>query len=238
MRVELQPAYVLHTRSYRDTSLLVELLTRDHGRVSVVAKGAKPSARKKRVINLQVFSPILVSWMGRSNLKTLTQREMTAATPTLIGERLYSGLYVNELLVRVLQHEDPHPRLFDLYHQVLLTLASQQPVDITLRHFELSLLEELGYGINCATEAEQGNPVCEEQNYYYLNEVGLVSSATREYKHLPIYRGKDLKRIAEGNYTKEVRACAKLLMRQALAPLIGDKPLNSRLLFARQKRLS
>lgn len=238
MRVDLQPAYVLHTRSYRDNSLLVELLSRDYGRVSVVAKGAKPGKRKKSVNPLQPFAPILASWLGKTSLKTLTQREMTTAIPELQGNSLYSGLYINELLVRVLQHEYPHPDLFDLYHRTLLALAGKIELDVTLRHFELGLLEDLGYGIDLTVDSKQGEPITVGKEYHYINEVGFVLTQSPATDRLPVYRGKDICSMAAGDYSDEVRACAKHLLRQALAPLIGEKPLNSRSLFLQHRKIS
>ena len=238
LRVELQPAYVLHTRSYRDNSLLVDLLSRDYGRVSVVAKGVKPRRRKKIGKPLQPFSPILVSWIGKNSLKTLTQREMTSAIPALLGDSLYSGLYLNELLVRVLQNEDPHPGLFDLYHHTLLNLGGAEPIDITLRHFEFGLLEGLGYGIDLKTDSTNGEPISKNRYYHYINEVGLVPVQDSLQK-IPVgFRGKDLCKMAAGQYSDEVRRSAKRLLRQALSPLLGDKALNSRSLFKQYRKIS
>lgn len=238
VRVEVQPAYVLHTRSYRDSSLLVELLSRDYGRVSLVAKGAKPGTRKKAGKPLQPFTPILASWLGKNSLKTLTQREMTSAIPALLGDSLYSGLYINELLIRVLQHEDPHPSLFDLYHRTLLSLGDERPVDVTLRHFELGLLEDLGYGIDLTTDSANGEPIIESRDYHYINQVGLVPIQGNVENVSASFRGKDLCQMAAGQYNDEVRQCAKRLLRQALAPLVGDKPLNSRSLFEQYRKVS
>jgi DNA repair protein RecO (recombination protein O) len=238
VRVELQPAYVLHTRSYRDSSLLVELLSRDYGRIAAVAKGAKTGARKRAGKPLQPFTPILASWLGKTSLKTLTQREMTKAIPALLGDSLYSGLYINELLVRVLQHEDPHPGIFDLYHQTLLSLGGDLPVDVSLRYFELGLLEALGYGIDLNLDSEHGEPIFENRDYHYINEVGLVPVQSSSEKRPGVFRGKDLCQMAAGQYSEEARLCAKRLLRQALAPLIGDKPLNSRSLFEQYRKVS
>ena len=136
-RVDLQPAFVLHSRRYRDTSLIVELWTAEWGRVAAVARGARQGSRRSQRVALQAFQPLLVSWSGRGSLKTLTTRESAGAAVHLAGKRLYSGLYVNELLVRLLAHEDPHPELYTAYVSLLDALAERSDLDVQLRQFEI-----------------------------------------------------------------------------------------------------
>src|SRR5689334_15045703 len=118
MSILLQPAYILHTRAYRDTSLLLEVLTQDYGRVSLVARGVRNSRMRLRSI-LQPFIPLLLSMQGRSELKLLISAEMNGLSLSLRGDCLLSGFYLNELLVRSLQKEDPHPELYILYQKTL-----------------------------------------------------------------------------------------------------------------------
>ncbi|MGB1139895.1 MAG: DNA repair protein RecO, partial [Halioglobus sp.] len=116
MRVTLQPAFILHSRPYRDTSVMLDVLTPEHGRIGIVAKGARRSRRRgSDAALLQAFTPLLLSFTGRAELKTLTGVETAGVSSRLAGEHLYSALYINELLVRLLHRNDPHPRLFADY---------------------------------------------------------------------------------------------------------------------------
>jgi DNA repair protein RecO (recombination protein O) len=116
MRVNLQPAYILHSRPYRDSSVILEVFTPEHGRISALARGARRKSRGgSAAALLQLFTPLLLSFSGRGELKTLTAREAAGTAVSLRGDRLYSGLYVNELLVRLLHRYDPHPQLFVAY---------------------------------------------------------------------------------------------------------------------------
>ena len=235
MRVELQNGYVLHTRPYRDNSLLVEFFSRDYGRVSLVARGAK--GRKTRggsvAALLQLFQPVSCAWTGRGELKTLTGCELLGSATSLAGKAVFSGLYVNELLVRLLHHEDPHQVLFDRYHQVVEELRSSLDQELVLRGFEFALLEELGYGFALDLDGRSGESVASDCCYHYHPDYGLVQAAAGANNRLPRYRGCDLQDIAQGISGAAGRKCAKRLMRQVLATHLGEKPLRSRELFRR-----
>ena len=145
MRVKLQPAWVLHSRPYRDSSALLEILSAEYGRMGLIGRGTRRRSRGgSESALLQPFAPLLLSFSGRGELRTLTGVEAAGAALTLRGERLFSGMYINELLVRLLHRDDPHPRLFALYGQALEALSEHDPVDGILRRFELVLLDELG----------------------------------------------------------------------------------------------
>ncbi len=232
MRVELQAGYVLHTRPYLNNSLLVEFLSREQGRISLVAKGAK--SRKTRggspAALLQPFSRLNCSWTGRRELKTLTLCETDTPALRLSGTRLFSGLYVNELLVRLLHHEDPHQQLFDDYECVLQQLEGDLEEELILRRFEFCLLQGLGYGFDLDVDGLSGEPIQEDCSYHYHEGYGLVLADPAHSGRLPRYRGADLHALAQGDYQAAGR-CAKQLMRQVLAGYLGDKPLMSRELF-------
>lgn len=230
VRVETQPAYVLHRRSYRDTSLLLELWTPDYGRVSAVARGARKPGRRSQQVYLEAFVPLLVSWTGKSALKTLTARESRRQGAVLAAQRLYSAIYINELLIRLLPHEDPHPDLYEHYEALLQELAVNDDLEPALRGFELLLLDEIGYGIELSIDAERGEPVEHDVTYCYVPEIGIVRSR-REYDVYPQIKGSSLQSMSKGTYDAETRRTAKKLLRQALALQLGDKPLNSRDLF-------
>lgn len=232
MRVSLQPAYVLHSRPYRDSSLLLETLTPEYGRIGLVARGARgPTRRGSRAVLLQPFVPLLLSFSGRGELKTLTAREAVGKPIALRGERMFSGLYVNELLVRLLHRHDPHPQLFALYARTLEALQGQEALDETLRGFELALLDELGYSFDLTLDGRSGEAVQAELWYQYHPEFGMVATAANHDPSRPAYVGADLLRLSRGEFGGEARLAAKRLLRQALAIHLGEAPLKSRELF-------
>ena len=145
-RVHETPGYVLHATAWRETSLIVQAFSRDNGWVSLIAKGAK---RPHSVLRpaLSLFQPLLLSFTGASEVKTLTRAECAGVHP-LPGPALMSCWYMNELLFRLLPREDPHPGLFDAYVMALQRLATGSPAAGALRRFEWVLLQETGYGLD------------------------------------------------------------------------------------------
>lgn len=236
MRVESQQAYVLHTREYRDTSLLVELMTAEYGRVSGVARGVRnnnKSSRARRSV-IQPFAPLFVSWSGRGDLKTLTHFEFRAFEITLQGKCLFSGMYINELLTRLLQHYDEQSEIYTLYEWVLKSLPSITPIDITLRRFELQLLENLGYGYDFTADIESGELIKSGCNYLLDPRRGFIivrQERIPESISMRVFKGEDIIALAAGEFTTSVRKSAKRLCRQALREHLGNKPLKSRELF-------
>lgn len=234
MRVELQPAYVLHSRHYRDSSLLVELLTPNYGRVSAVVKGVRSTTKhaKQRRSLIQPFIPLLISWSGQSGLKTIIHNESCGAAVSLHGQRLFSALYVNELLTRLLPHYDGNPATFQLYQHTISALAGDTPMDIVLRQFEIQLLEELGYGIDFTAQANSSEPLREDCDYRFEADCGFVVEYGAVTDRSAIFCGEDLLALANGDYNDSARKAAKRLCRLALAAHLGSKPLKSRELFA------
>lgn len=229
--VQLQPAFVLHTRPYRDTSLLVEALTRDYGRLTLVARGQRQSRQSARR-PVQAFTPLLISWQGKSDLKTLVAAESKATIAILSGTYLYSGLYANELLMRLLPQGDAQLDVFLAYQALLGSLSNGDELEVVLRQFEFRLLEELGYGVDLGADAGSGEQISPEQVYQYLSDVGFLRVANNSRQAAGGFLGKDLLAIAGGDYSsKETRRAAKRLARLALAPHLGNKPLKSRELF-------
>ncbi len=232
MRISLQPAYVLHSRPYRDSSALLEVLTAEYGRVSLVARGAR---RRKRggSVNalLQPFTPLLLSFSGRSELKTITATEAAGRPVPLRGDKLFSALYVNELLVRLLHRHDAHPQLFAQYGSTLAALSESESMDDVLRHFELFLLDDLGYGFDLTVDGRSGEPVTAGNWYQFHPELGLVARPDTSDPSLPVFAGGDVLQIAQGDFGGPARSAAKRLLRQVLATHLGDAPLKSRDLF-------
>lgn len=242
-RVFLHPAYVLHTRSYRNTSLLVDFYTRGYGRLGAVARGVRASRKNPARALLQPFIPLLVSWQkGRSDLVTLIQVEgdtgagRTTLRLTLQGSSLLAGLYVNELMVRLIKGGDPSNELFLIYQQVLGSLSNTRFHERDLRIFEKRLLAVLGYGVTFHRD-QFGHPIDPTAHYFYEPQKGFKRVITL----LPTFEKEGSGGIFRGSslfsFGKEALADfqslqdAKHLMRQILAWHLGDKPLQSRKLF-------
>ena len=235
MKVDQVQAYVLHTRPYRETSLLVELFTRQHGRVSLVANGAR--GRKKSPPPRQ-FVACLVSWVGRGPLFTLTSCEL-APTMGLEGDRLACGFYVNELLMRMTQPLDVHDYLFEIYAGTLADLADGAPMSVALRKFEAALLQECGYLPDFTCNGETGQPLDPEALYELQLERGFVPARRSYADRSPeaggeqardnAWPGTTLSAIYVGDFrSRHVREAARKIFREALRPHLGSKPLASR----------
>lgn len=232
MKVDLQRAYVLHYRPYRDTSLLIDFFTPDYGRVTAIGKGLRSNTKttQLRRSNIQPFVPLLVSWGGKGGLKTLFHSEMQYPAVHLQGQRLFSAMYVNELLIRLLQLEEEQQSLFDRYSRVLNELSVSETVDIVLRDFEFELLDCLGYGLALDVDSESGEAISNDAYYQYQPGFGFTQMLVVK-PAVNVFRGAELLAISAGNYDQPTRLVAKRLCRQALAFYLGYKPLKSRALF-------
>jgi DNA repair protein RecO (recombination protein O) len=236
--IDNQSAYILHSRPYRETSLLLELFTSDYGRVSAVAKGVRAPKAKARGL-LQPFVHLLISCGGRGDLLTLKNFESTGPVLSLLGRRLVSGFYLNELLVRLLHKYDPHPDIFLSYQQTLFALEQASCQQIPLRLFEKSLLKGLGYELQLIKEVENGHTVQEDKLYLFDPERGPAEiEAEESYRHHTqkpikgIFKGKSLLALASDELAElSVLNDAKRLLRQALAVHLGTKPIESRKLL-------
>lgn len=177
MRIEQQPAYVLHSRAYRETSLLLECLTRDHGRVGVVARGVRGERARHRRAQLEPFQPLAMDLLMRGEMATLTAVESIGTPLRLPGDAGLSGLYLNELVVRLTGRQDPLPVLFDAYARTLIRLRDNPSLAWTLRRFERDLLQTMGYGLQLQLDSTTGEPLVPELCYRYLAEQGAVRCA-------------------------------------------------------------
>lgn len=189
MRLEQQPAYVLHSRPYRETSLLLECLTRDQGRLGVVARGVRGERARLKRAQLEPFQPLALDLLMRGELATLTAVETIGAPLRLQGDAGLSGLYLNELVVRLTERQDPFPRVFDAYAQTLQRMAGGESLAWSLRRFERDLLEAIGYGLQLQFEADSGEPLEPDAHYRYAVETGAVRCAAGSARAL---RGSDL----------------------------------------------
>ncbi len=230
MRTDLHPAYVLHRRRYRETSLILECLSADYGRVGVVARGAI-RGRKRGGNTMQAFLKYKLSWSGRSDLHTLTKLEPVGRALNLTGERLFSGYYLNELIMRLTGRHDPNPELFAIYEQTLLSLAGPTvPVEPILRQFEKVLLDTCGYGLQLTVAAGSGEDIDPLRNYCYVIEQGPIPAEDGGCGI--VVSGEVLLALAGRREFRTPQLLqAKKLMRFVLHHYIGDQPLASRSLF-------
>jgi DNA repair protein RecO (recombination protein O) len=230
MRVNQELAYVLHHHDYGETSLLLEMFTRRHGRLGVVAKGAR-RARSPLRAALIPFQPLVMGFSGRGELPTLTAAEPAGAAPAIAGEALFCGLYLNELLLRLLHRHDPHERLFESYSEALGRLGEGVDTESALRVFEKRLLEDIGFGLVLDHDVQDGAPLRPGQLYRYLPERGPVPAHVADNEGIAV-QGASLLALArehldDANELREV----KHLMRALLARHLGERPLTSRGLF-------
>ena len=230
-QVQQEPAYVLHRRPFRETSLLVDLLTLNHGKVSVVARGAN-STRSALKAQLQPFQPLMVDWTGRADLKTLIHTDTRPGVQLGHGKALYSGFYLNELLQKLLSPFDPAQELFAAYIEALDQLASGDgDVEPVLRQFEMALADSLGYGFAWDEATDIGQPVQDGQRYCYDPQQGILATPV-EHTRLRGLPGQALLALASGDlHNPEARRVAKQVMRSLTDFLLQGKPLNSRALF-------
>lgn len=231
MRADLAPAYVLHGRAYRETSMLLEVFSWEHGRVGLVARGARAGRSRLRGV-LRPFLPLLVSWSGRGELGTLTGAEPDGQVRLAGGAMLAGGFYLNELLMRLLARNDPHPELFRVYDRTLESLAEPGLAEPALRVFEKRLLAELGYALVLEREVD-GSPVRAEGLYHYHLEEGPVA-VTRIHGEMLGIHGESLLCLAREQLAgRRALAEVKRLNRAALGRYLGGRPLRSRDLWRR-----
>lgn len=234
--ITLQPAFILHQRPYRNSSVLLEVFSLNHGRFGLIGRGVKGKKQNRQAL-LQPFTPVLLSWSARGELGTLIDVEPDGSAISLTGNVLLSGFYLNELLIYLLHRNDPYPDLFSYYRKVLEQLgevSSQKmgavSLQVHLRYFEKQLLQEMGYGMVLDYEVESGEVVEPERNYRYIIGEGPVKV---ENLHVAgLFKGASL--LAYANETLDsvqYLRDAKRLSRSLLDHYLGGRPLNSRKLM-------
>ena len=229
-----EPAFVLHSYPYSETSLIIDVFSREHGRLSMVARGARRPKSTLRGV-LMNFQPVLLSWFGKGEVRTLHSAEWQGGQPYLQGTALMCGFYLNELLLNLLAKDDPHGQLFDDYRATLYRLAHETDHAATLRCFEKHLLQELGYALPLEREANLGAPIQPELPYRYVMEHGAVRGAGQAGMTI---LGKTLLDMAVDDYTDPVTAQqSKQLMRQLLNHHLGGKILHTRALIKDLQKL-
>ena len=225
-RVQQQPAWLLHHRPFRDTSRILELLTRDYGRLAVVAKASRSGKSRLKGI-LRPFLPLDVAWYSRAELGTLTGAEMGGAPVMLAGEALLSGYYVNELIMNLMHRDDPQPEIFDIYVETVRGLASTQDLMPHLRRFELTLLRLLGYALNLDHDSVSQAPLDPDRKYEYRAEQGPVLVGDRT--GAMVFSGEELASIGRLELDRrDTLECANRLLRGVIAYHLDGRELKSR----------
>ncbi len=233
-KVDAQPAFVLHAYPYRETSLIVEVFSRDFGRLAVLARGAR---RPRSVLRglLLAFQPLELAWAGKGEVQTLMKAEWQGGQPLLAGKALLCGYYLNELLMHLLPREDAHERLFSVYADTLRRFADGLH-ESDLRCFERALLQELGYGLTLACDAK-GAPLDAAGHYAYEIERGFVRLPRPGSSALSV-SGKTLLDLACEDFSDpRSLAEAKQLMRALIAHYTGGKGLETRKIFMELQEL-
>lgn len=229
-RIDQQPSFVLHTYPYRETSLIVEVFSRDHGRIGLVAKGARRPMSQLRGV-LMAFQPLFIDWSGGGEMKTLVRAEWQGGQPLLGGQALLCAYYLNELLLRLLPRQDAHPALYQAYADALHALAHGESQEVVLRRFELALLQELGYGLALDKDCD-GVPIRPDADYAYIIERGAVPLDDHGVDDPGVVRGKTLIDMAHHDLQDpDTLAQSKALMRRLIQHYLGGQVLQSRRVF-------
>lgn len=225
-RVQNQPAWLLHHRPFRESSRILDIFSRDYGRLSLVARGSRGAKSKLKGI-LRPFLPLQLSWVMRSDLGTLTGAEMNGAPISLTGDALLSAYYVNELLLNLLHRHDPQAEIFDTYHATIEALNGQANVAGLLRRFEIEMLRLLGYALNLDHDTESEGGMVSDRQYEYRVEQGPVAVSDRNGPLM--FTGAELKSIARQDFSDPVTLKnAGRLLRHVIAWHLDGKELKSR----------
>ncbi|MEC9374753.1 MAG: DNA repair protein RecO [Pseudomonadota bacterium] len=226
-RVELEPAYILQVRAYRETSELLEIFSPQYGRVGIVANGSRRPKSKFRGY-LNPFQPLRLSWSGRGDLMRLNALESSRERFDFKETKVISAFYANELLLKLLHRSDPHPSLFVHYASFLEGLGNGDEVEFLLRRFEMELLTEIGYSLVLNIDCVENKLLDPGQLYEYQIERGLIPVNSDE-KNSLTYLGEDFSAIARLDFTKKsTRRAAKRLLRRVLDFHLGDRVLQTR----------
>jgi DNA repair protein RecO (recombination protein O) len=237
--------YVLHTYPYRETSLILQAWTEKHGRLGLVAKGARRAKSASRSL-LVPFQPLVLDWFGRGELKTLKSAEPAAPATPLGGRSLLYAFYLNELLLKLTTREDPHEALFAAYDAAIAALRSitrgaggQDEVEKTLRRFELKLLQELGYAVELTREVGTHAPIVAEREYVYVVERGPIPAGEGDVPVNAIrLRGLTLIDLERGRLDDATTiAQAKQLMRLLINHSLNGQELATRAMVRDLQRL-
>ena len=232
IQVNAEPAYILHKRPYRETSQILEIFSRNHGRLSLMSRGSR-SPRSRTSGILQPFRPLLLSWYGRSEMPSLRDVDVADARPPVLGGKaLMSAMYLNEMLMLLLHRHDVYEALFADYHETLYALRQTSALEVVLRNFEKHMLEKIGFGMNLDHDADSGEPVMADRYYAYYFEHGPVQCQPGSHRQNPVISGSSLLAFNAGEL-ESPRSIAEIkkLMRYVINNHLGSRKLKSRELF-------
>jgi DNA repair protein RecO (recombination protein O) len=234
-RVQQQPAFILHHRPFRDSSQILDILSRDHGKLALVARGSRGARSRLKGI-LRPFMPLDLSWVQKTDLGTLTGAEVRGAPLRLTGDALLCGYYINELIICFLHRHDPQPEVFGLYAHTLTALGSAANVASCLREFELELLRQVGYALNLGADAVTHEVIDESRYYEYRMEQGPVSVGRSDGPL--VFSGDILAAIERREFQRaEVLRAASRLLRAVIDFHLGGKVLKTRKVLMDIRRL-
>ena len=230
MKVALNPCFIIHQRPYRETSLLLDIFSREYGRLRLIAKGARKTKKWPAAL-FQTNRNLNISWSGRGELGTLTDIEATQPAFEIHGKCVMAVFYMNELLIRLLHTHEPHAELFDAYAMALTRLAHEEDESTTLRYFERQLLDSIGYGLVLDHDIENGTEISAEKEYHYIVNHGAQLQNHNAGTSIKI-SGATLLALAEERLDSQTNTSSlKKLMRSTLSTYLGDEPLKSRELY-------
>ncbi|WP_405234646.1 DNA repair protein RecO [Lentisalinibacter salinarum] len=236
-RIASQPGFLLHSRPFRDSSQLIEIFSRDHGRIGLVARGVRSARSRYRGI-LRPFAPLELSWTIAGDLGTLTGVEAAGRLPDLSGDALMAGFYVNELVLKLTHRHDAQPDVYAAYEAAVTGLAGRPDVEFTLRCFELRLLRAIGYGLDLEHDMVTGLPV-EEGAWYRVKAAEGVARVTADGPDASLYSGAELRDIAaERLEDPALLRRARRILQMALEHCLEGRELSSRRVMRAMRRRS
>lgn len=244
--IELEPAYILHSRPFSETSAILEVFTKSYGRIALLCKGIKRKNSKFKGLG-SPFIPVLISYTDKNVLGNIISMEQNGRAFILTGLQLISALYINEILIKLLPISHSYPELFDIYSDTILELSKNKTVELPLRYFERDLLKCIGYEMRLTTDV-YNNPINPEHNYKYIIDQGpilledtidctnirynsLEISKNKVIKNLQL-KGNDVLSFVRGDMVEDATIKkVKLLMREMITYHLDGKPLNIRKMF-------
>ncbi len=233
MRIQDQPAYILHHRAFRDTSQILEVITPEYGRLSLMSRGSRGAKSRLKSV-LQPFRPLIIGWSGKGEMPTLTSAEaQSVKSLSLTGKALPSAFYINELIIKLFHRHDVNEQIYFLYESIMRLLADKNAIEPVLRLFEKQLLEELGFGLNLSVNAKTGEAILADEEYaYYLEHGPVNSSSVFDESYILKLAGKSLLDFNDNTLDSDQSLKdAKRLMRVVLNYYLEGKPIKSRELF-------
>ena len=230
MKVEHTPCYILHRRDYSESSLILEILSREHGRVSLIAKGAKRN-KKQQGISYSLYQEYLMSWVSKSELGTLIDVELATIMTSMSPKQMMTGFYMNEIILRLLHKHESHPELFDSYNSTVRELSNDNTEQVLIRYFEKILLQSLGYGVIFDQDLNTGKDIVADVNYYYKLDFGPTSNKQDSGAGIPVSGSTLIGLNNETLMDTKNKNEAKRLLRSLLNQYLGEKPLESRKLY-------